>query len=294
MDALGDAKALQLLERRKAMLIDKMANPPMKGPAGLKNQRVSLLPGDFTPVDEVTGGGKLEPAMTIDARGVEMVEQSIRQNENRINSALYADLWLMMASSDRRQITAREIDERHEEKMLQLGPVLERLQDELLDPLVDMIFDILLMRGDLPEAPEELQGVELKVEYISIMAQAQKMLGTGAVERLISLGGSIAAVSPDVLDKFDFDQIVDEYAAMLGTRPDLLRSDDVVAQMREAKAQQAQAAQQMAAMQQGVESAKTLSQADMGSDNGLTRLLAGAGLSPGQAGQVGGMGGLPQ
>ena len=43
--------------------------------------------------------------------------------QGRIKEAFYANLFLMMAESDRREITAREIDEQREQKMLMLGPV---------------------------------------------------------------------------------------------------------------------------------------------------------------------------
>lgn len=277
MDALGDAKALQWLERRKAQLVDKLANPPMVAPASLRNGRTSLLPGDVTFVDVASGGQKFEPAMQVNPVGVQLVDSSIREYEARINAIFFADLWLMMSESDRRQITAREVDERHEEKMLQLGPVLERLQDELLDPLIDRLFGIGMRRGWFPIPPQELSGQDLKVEYISIMAQAQKLLGTAAVERLASFVGSMAQAKPDVLDKLNVDEMVDEYASMLGTKPDLVVPDEQVAEIRAARAQAAAQQQQAAMAQQAAQGAKLLSETDMQGDNGLTRMLGAMG-----------------
>jgi hypothetical protein len=289
MDALGDAKALQQLERRKLQLIDKSVNPPMKAPMAMRNMRSSLLPGDMNYLPDTASGAMFEPAMQVDPRAIQHASAEIREHEARINAAFYADLWLLMSESDRRQITAREVDERHEEKMLQLGPVLERLQDELLDPLIDRVFNILLERGQLPPPPEEMQGMELRVEYISIMAQAQKLLGTAAVERLASFTGSLLQAKPDLIDKINWDKMVDEYARMLGTKSDLVVPDETVQQLRAARAQAAQAQQQSAAMQQAAEGAKTLSETDTEGDNALTRLMGAMG------GTVpAGPGGLPQ
>lgn len=282
MDTLGDCKALQHLELRKAQLFDKTVSPPMVGPASLMNRRTSLLPGDTTYVDS-PNPGMFQPAIVINPSAMKEAREAIAEHERRINAGFYADLWLMMAQGGNGEMTAREVAERHEEKMLQLGPVMERLQDELLDPLIDRFFGLMLRNGDVPPPPEELQGVELKVEYLSIMAQAQKMLGTSAVERLSSFVGSLATAFPDALDKLDADQTVDEYSNMLGTPPALVRTDEDVAKLRaaRAKAQQEQALREQQA--QLAEGAKTLSQADTSGDNGLTRLL----------GNLGGVAGLP-
>jgi hypothetical protein len=292
MDALGDVRALQMLERRKAQLVDKLVNPPMKGPSSLRRDRVSLLPGDYTPVDTVTGGQTFQPAMEVNPAGVTVVSQSIAEHEERINGAFYADLWLMMARSDSSNITAREIEERHEEKMLQLGPVLERLQDELLDPLIDRAFAILQRRGELPPAPPELSGMDLRVEYISILAQAQKLLGISTVERLTGFIGSLAQTRPDALDKLDVDKTIDEYAAMLGTKPDLVLTEEQVAEIRAARAQKQQAAAQGEAMAAAASGAKDLAAANMNEDNALTRLVENLGGEAASA--AGGGGGLLQ
>ena len=278
MDALGDIKALQLFEKRKAQLVGKIVNPPMKGPSSLRNQRTSLLEGDITYLDPTAAGATFEPAVVINPAAIPAVGEEIQRHEQRINAAFYADLWLMMAQSDRRQITATEIEERHEEKMLQLGPVLERVMDELLDPLIDIVFSILWNSGRIPPPPQELQGVaDLKVEYISIMAQAQRMLGIVGVDRLASFVGSLVAVKPDVVDKLNADQMVDEYAAMLGTKPDLVNSDDRVAEMRDARNQAAAQQAQMEQMTVAAQGAKTLSETDTGTDNALTQLMGAMG-----------------
>jgi len=188
----------------------------------------------------------------------------------------------MLAQTDRRQITAREIEERHEEKLLALGPVLEQLNQDLLDPLIDNTFDIMLNAGMIPPAPKELGGENLKVEYISIMAQAQKLVGIGAVERFAGFVGQAAAVDPRVLDKVNGDQLIDVYSDLVSLPTGIVRTDDEVAELRnqreQAIAQQQQAEQ--AALQ--ARTAKDLSQSKIESDNGLGMLVDQA-----QSGQIG-------
>lgn len=272
MDALGDAKALQVQQKRKAQAVDKHVDPPMQAPTALKNKRASLLPGDITYVDAASGMQGFVPAYQIKPE-IQALLLDMQEMRDRINRTFYADLFLMLAMSDRRQMTATEVAERHEEKLLMLGPVLERLNDELLDPLIDRTFAVMLRAGLLPPPPPELEGVDLKVEYISILAQAQRMVGLGAVDRLYGFAGGVAQVDPSVLDKLDHDQAVDEYAEMLGVPPGIVRSDDAVAALRSqrAQAQRAQAAAENAPAL--AKTAKDLAETPVTGDTALTRVL---------------------
>lgn len=275
MDALGDCKALQLMERRKAQAIDKVVTPPMVGPGSMATKRLSLLSGDTTFADQ-TQGNQFRPAYEINVQAVGIIGQEIRENEARIDKAFYADLWLMLSQTEG-QMTAREVVERREEKLLQLGPVMERLQDELLDPLIERVFAILLEAGRLPPPPEELAGRDLKIEYISIMAQAQKLLGTTGIERLSTFVGNLSTVLPAALDKINEDNLVDAYSGMLGTPPNAIRTAEEVAAIRAARAKQQQQAQQMAQAQAMAGTAKDLAAADLEGENGLSTMLRGLG-----------------
>lgn len=272
MDALGDIKALQLEQKRKAQAIDKLVNPPMTAPSSLRNQRASLLPGDVTYIDIAQGQQGFTPAYQINPRINELM-MDIQENQGRIRRAFFEDLFLMIANDSRSNITAREIQERHEEKLLMLGPVLERLNDELLDPLIDRTFNIMLKFGMIPPPPKELQGMDMSVEYISVMAQAMKMVGISSIERTMQFAGQMAQANPQVLDKIDFDQAIDEYSAMLGAPPSLILDDEAVAAIRQKRAQEQQQMQQMAMMQQSAQSAKTLSETEVTDDNALGQMI---------------------
>lgn len=276
--AIGSSRALQTLEKRKAQAIEKMVNPPMNVPSSMKAKRYSLLPGAVNHVD-VTGNGnaKAEPAHNVNLP-IQYVQQDINDTESRIGRTFYADLFLMLANDDRSNVTAREIQERHEEKLLMLGPVLERLQTELLDPSIDRVFGIMQRNGHLPEPPEEIQGIELRVEYVSVMAQAQKLVGVGAIERISSFVGNLAGADPTVLDKLDLDQAIDQYGQAVSAPPDIIRSDDAVQAIREQRAQQQQAQQMAEAAQQGAQGAKLLSETDTSTENGLTALMRQMGI----------------
>ncbi|MGE7139147.1 portal protein [Luteibacter sp. NPDC031894] len=247
MDAIGDAKTLQVREKQFAMAVDKHVDPQLQGPAELKNASISTLPGSVTFVNNLaTGGAGLRPVYEVkpDYQGALIDKKDIIK---RIRDAYYADLFLMISQPDAPNRTAYEVSQIREEKLMALGPVVERLNTELLDPLIDRTFGVMLDRGLIPEPPEELQGVALKIDYISILAQAQKVLMTGSIERYVQFIAVLAKFNPAALDKLDTDQAADEYGADLGVPPAIVVSDDRVAELRQARQQQQQM-QQAAAM----------------------------------------------
>lgn len=272
MKALGDIKALQLMQKRKSQAIEKSVNPPMVGPISLRNSRASIVPGDITYVDSAGDRGGFRPAHEVkpDIQGLLL---DIQDHQRRISRAMYEDLFLMLAQSDRRQITAREIDERREEKLLALGPVLEQLNQDLLDPLIDITFAIMDKQGLIPPPPEELQGKPLKVEYVSIMAQAQKLVGLSSIERFLTVTQNMIQVNPQIADKVDFDQAIDVYGDIVSIPHGIIRTDEDVAAIRDERkaAQQRQAQVEQAA--QVSQSAKNLAQSPMGNDSALDSLL---------------------
>jgi hypothetical protein len=284
MDALGTIKALQLKEKRKAQMIDKGANPPMSAPSSLKNQRASLLPGDVTYVDVNQGQQGFQPVYQPDHGWLAALKDDIRQDENAIKRAFFEDLFLMLANMEGVQPrNVMEIAERKEEKLLQLGPVMDRLNDELFDPLIDRTFSIMLnlsipdwdagLPGLIPQPPEALQRVKLKVEYTSVMAQALKMVGLGGIERFAGFMGGLAAADPSVLDKWNRDETVDVYADAVGLSPKIINSADDVAKVRDARARAQKMAQSAAMAETASKAMLNASKTDLTGDNGLSRLL---------------------
>ena len=119
----------------------------------------------------------------------------------------------------------------------------------------------------MPPAPDELQGKELKIEYVSVLAQAQQQVGLAAIERFGGYVGNLSGLYPEVLNKFDALESVDEIGNMLGVPQKLIVPDDVVQKKMEAQAQQ-----QIAVGAQAAESAKTLSEANTSEQNALTAI----------------------
>lgn len=276
--ALGDAKGLQLIERDLLQVADRMADPAMLADKDLRRSlgNRAPVPGSMHYVDD--------PSKDIRALGQEgrttlseMISLTQRQ-EARIDAAFYVDMFLMLASSDRREMTAREVSERHEEKLLQLGPVLERLQDELLNPLVARTFSILQRSRVLPDPPEELEDVELSVVYISLLAQAQRLVSQQNVDRLMDTAGALMNFDPNIAQKLNVERILDTYADVLGVAPDLLKTQDQYAQLLEAARQQQQQQEAMAAASQMADVAQKASQTQLEKPSGLSEIMRRGGM----------------
>ncbi|HHS9689889.1 TPA: portal protein [Klebsiella michiganensis] len=281
MIALGQVKALQLEQKRKSQLIDKATNPPMVGPSSLKNQRVSLLPGDITYIDQVTGQDGFKPAYLVNPNTADLLAD-IQDTRQIINSAYFVDLFMMLQNINTRSMPVEAVIEMKEEKLLMLGPVLERLNDECLNPLIDRTFSIMARKNLLPPPPDVLQGMPLRIEYISVMAQAQKSIGLSSLSSTVGFIGQLAALGKtEALDKLDADQAIDAFAEMSGSSPTVIVPQEQVEQIRQQRAQQQQQQQAMAMGMAAAQGAKTLSEAQTADPSVLTALSNAAGAPAG-------------
>lgn len=272
MEALGDIKQLQHEQTRKAQGIDYKARPPLQVPTSLKNREVDTLPGGVTYYDSANPQGGIKSLFEVNLDLSHLLED-IRDVRERIRGAFYADLFLMLANATDTRMTATEVAERHEEKLLMLGPVLERLHNELLDPLIETTFARALAAGILSPAPPEMHGVEINVEFVSMLAQAQKAIGANSVDRWMGNVGVIAQYKPDILDKIDTDYWAEAYADMLGVDPKYIIPTEKVALVRKGRADmQAQAANAQIAEQQS-KAIGNLAGASMGPDNVLGNVM---------------------
>ncbi|CCM84562.1 putative tail protein [Klebsiella pneumoniae subsp. pneumoniae ST258-K26BO] len=280
MIALGQVKALQLEQKRKSQLIDKATNPPMVGPSSLRNQRVSLLPGDITYIDQVTGQDGFKPAYLVNPNTADLLAD-IQDTRQIINSAYFVDLFMMLQNINTRSMPVEAVIEMKEEKLLMLGPVLERLNDECLNPLIDRTFSIMARKNLLPPPPDVLQGMPLRIEYISVMAQAQKSIGLSSLSSTVGFIGQLAQAKPEALDKLNVDQAIDAFAEMSGVSPTVIVPQEQVEQVREQRAQQQQQQQMVAMGMAAAQGAKTLSEAQTEDPSVLTALSNAAGAPAG-------------
>lgn len=279
MDALGDIKQLQVEQKRKAQAIDKMVNPPLMADPSLKNEPMSTIPGGVTYVANVGTNPGFKPIYEVKPEIKEMMED-IREVQGRIDRVFFKDLFLMIAELDTVR-SATEIAERKSEKMLQLGPMLERFHNESLKPDIDRTFAIMWRRKMIPPPPPEIRNQRIKIEYTSILAEAQRAVMTTAIERMVAFVGNIAAGQegrgghPDVLDNIEWDETIDEYAGMLGVPAKLIAPIAKVAKIRLQRQQDQQRQQQAQNAMAAVQGAKVLSETDVGGGKNAIQMMTG-------------------
>jgi len=281
-NALGNCMQLQKLEQVNMRLLETRANPPMIVPASVG--KVNRLPGKETLVPDNLAN-VIRPLYEATGNREEVM-QSIQLKQQQIGAAFYNDLFVMLANNDNPQMTAREVAERHEEKLLMLSPVLEQMHNEVLAPLTKRSFEICMRNGIFPPTPAELQGQEgeLKVEFISLLAQAQKSVATPAMERTLNLAGSLAGIAPEVIDNFNMDEVIRAHAQMSGAPERIMRDEQDVEKLRKQRAEEQARQQQLqeaAAMagpaKQGVEAAKLMSEIEPQNSDMSSMLWGGAG-----------------
>lgn len=244
MVALGDIKALQIMEKRKAQAVDKLVNPPLKGPPTLNNVSISSLPGGVTIYDNDNTKEGLTALYQIDPR-LQELRADMDAIEKRINEAFYVDLFQAISSMEgvqpRNQL---ELTQRNQERLLMLGPPLERIQQEFLSKIVERTFKQCIRANILPPPPQELQGQALDTRFISSLAQAQRAAETGTIERIAQFVASISPIDPQIADKVNFDEMVEQYARFIGVVPSVIVAQEQVDKVRQARQQQQQQIQE--------------------------------------------------
>lgn len=281
---LGDAKQLQQLEADKLKIVELEVDPPMAAPSSMKGEAIHTGAGGITYYGDGMGQRGVPIARLFETRQqVQGLLEAINATEQRLRSTFYADLFAMMISLNMqpKTMTAREVNELSSEKVALLGPILTRLNTDLLNPLVDAVFAIAIEQGLIDEAPEVLQEQELRVEYVSSLhveqAAASRLTGLYKIAEFV---GILANIVPSAVDKLDGDQMVDVAAASL-VEFGVVRDDKHVAAIRQARhEQEVQMAQQEAQIRQmqGVARAtKDMAQTPVGQGGTLLDAVAGGG-----------------
>lgn len=259
-DALPDMREMQLQTKRKSEATDFLVHPEKVAPANL---RLTGQPRNVVAASSVDKDQVFVPYQ-MPYQAVQAIIEDVERSQQAVDRLTYADLFL--AITNMQGIQPRNIEEiasRNEEKLTQLGPVIERVNSEKLEVAIDRTYGIMYRAKLLPPAPEVLQGKPLRVDFVSILAQMQRMVGIGQIERTIGFVGNLAASFPEAADRLNIDETIDEYADRAGAPPKILRSVEDAAAIRQQRAQAQQRAEMMAAMpavRDGADAARLLSE----------------------------------
>lgn len=258
--SLGDIKQLQKTADDKLKLQEKLHNPPVTADSDIEGNP-NLIPGGVTKTSPNTPEGGVRPAYTVPDALSSFIEMENHLKEN-IDKFYFVNLFHMLMNMDKTNMTATEIAERQQEKIMMMGPILHRLQEELLDPLINLVFNIMYEQRMLPPPPLELEGADLKIRYISILAQAQEAIGVQQINRVLATILPISERAPSILDNFDMDELAKQVNEMEGAPAKIIRDPEEVAEMREQR-QQIEGAQEMAEIGKvGADAGKALAEAN--------------------------------
>lgn len=279
MNCLGTIKELQMLEKRSMQLLDKVITPSLNVPVELRRREINQMSGGLNFVSN-PATAKIEPVHQIQSPPIQHVEAKIQRLEERIRKGLYNDVFMAMNGIDTAR-TAEEIRARLDQKIQSIGPILLKLNDEMLDCIVERTFEIMsdpFFKTLLPPAPQSIHGAPLTVEYISELAQAMKLAGLVGIERVVGFAGNLAAMGlSQGLDALDVDEIMDTYADMAGAPVKTMndqKTRNTIRQQRMAAQQQQQA--EMQAMQRS-QMMKNLGQTPTVGNNALTDMTGAIG-----------------
>ena len=276
---LGDIKMLQMLERDLLEGLGKLVNPPMQGPPELERIGVNASRGGYNTV--YSENNYIRPLYQVQPDS-SAIGSEIQRVERNIQRAYYNDLFIMLQQKDlmnKTEMTATEVSERNWEKMMSLGPVLERIHYELLNPLIERCMEMLYYAGRIPEPPAELQDYPARIEYLSVLSQAQKAVAVKQNEMLMSYVGQLGQFRPDALQKIDVDRAIEDYGESIGASSDLLvPSKEFKAQLEQQK-KMAQEQQGMEALGGMVNAARTAGEINSGNLRDVVSNLTGAGVT---------------
>lgn len=276
IDALPALRELQMQVKRRNEAIDHLVKPEKVVPANL---RLTGQAGNTVSVSGVTQDQVIIP-YKMPYQAVAALGEEIEKCYAQIDALSYADLF--NAITNMRGVQPRNMEEiasRNEEKLTQLGPVIERVSNEKLEVAIERVFDIMLRGNLLPPVPESLSEERIEVEFVSVLAQMQRMVGLGQIERTAAFAGNTAGVAPEILDNFDFDEIAREYADRAGMPVKTVRDAGDVEKLRKQRAEQqqrAETAEMAGPMKDGVEAAKLLSETQIGGASALDQMIGAA------------------
>lgn len=256
-DIMGDIRMLQKMEADGLKGIAKGVTPPMRIPPELERRGLNMQPGALNVVSSMQEHA-VAPLVAVQTN-IQQLQMKIDRVIEDIRDGLYNSLFLALLTQDNPQMTAREVAERHEEKLLMLGPVLERIHYELLDPLIGRTFQLAWDAGMIPEPPADLDLSNTQIEYVSILSQAQKAVGVSRIEQSVQFLGSMVSVYPELRHALDPFKAYREYNNMIGVRAEIFPTDEEYRNALAKEKQDTEVAKGLAAGESMAASAKLMS-----------------------------------
>ncbi len=272
ISALNNVKTLNKFMELLIKQGEVAVNPPVQVSPGFKD-RIKTMPGGLNV--KARKDDSIDPIITVGR--IEITDKLIEDLRNQIRERYFVSTFLMISQLTQR-MTAYEVSQRENEKMMMLGPAIGRITDECLGPLIDRCFGIMMRGGYFLPMPAILMETELDVEYLSPLARAQKAVQAGSIDRLIAFMAPLAQLYTDIPDNLDSDEALRFYGDTFGVPKQIMRGMEEMKKMRQARAQMQQQEimrQQMLEATEGIKSIAEADQAATGDQSIMQQLMGG-------------------
>jgi hypothetical protein len=255
MKALPDIKMTNVMMQTIIRAAQKVTDPPLQVPDSGYSLPIRTVPGG-TNFYRAGTKDRIEPLIT--GARPDLGFQILEIVQKRIRDAFFID---QLQLNEGPQMTATEVLQRTEEKLRLLGPILGRQHYELLKPLVNRVYSIMVRRGKIPPAPQAIQGKVFEVRYSSMIARAQRSSEAENINRIMNTMAPIAQFSPEVLDNLDSDKLLKYVASIFNIPQIIFRREEDIEAMRQQRQQQMEAQMQQQAQLSQSQSLKNTSEA---------------------------------
>ncbi len=283
MDVLPDVVSLMVMTIREAEGIEKQVRPPLLADMQLKNQPSSSLPGHVTYVTGLSAGTGMRSIYEVNPDLTGMARNKA-ELQARIKLGFFNDVILMLSSNPVTNRTAYETAQLIQERLQVLGPVIENIIGESLKPKLKRVYSMMTRKNMFPPMPNSIKSAGgVQVDFVSMLALAQKATATGGLERLAAFIGNLVAVYPEARDLLDIDALIEKMNELLDNPQGILHGAEDLAKLRAARAKQQQQVQQAQMLQHTAQTAQIGSQAAAnlantqigGGETALSQLLGG-------------------
>ena len=269
VNALPDVKQLMSMVIDEGKAVKKMISPTYKGPASLKNKKMIDAPAAFIEEDE--NGRGLSPIYEVNPRVLE-VDSIIEKLKESIKEIFYNDLFSMILNTAERSRTATEVNELKEEKMVLLSPLLQQIHSGL-NVIIDWVFEECVKLNILPEPPEEIMGVNMDIEFVSTLAQAQKATKISAMERFTTFTVNLAnSIDPILAKKINASKVIDDYADYVNISPEQIVPTREIERQQQQQEELQKQQQTLEQAKQGVEIIQNIAGTDVAGGDLMERL----------------------
>jgi hypothetical protein len=247
--ALSDVKMVNAMQKALIVATEKQINPPMQMPNDGSFGMIDLSAAAINFYDPAMGG--IEPIATIG--NISIAQENINSIQDVIRRAFFVDQLQMVGKAD---MTATEVLQRQDEKGRLLAPSIGMIQAELIGPIINRAFSVLLNNGTIPTAPEDLRNQEIKIGYVSPLTRAQRSSEASSLLEFGQAAAGLAQVSPDSLDGIDFDEMIKKLHEINGISSKVLKDKKEVARIRQERQQAIQQQQALESAGQAADAAK--------------------------------------